>query len=41
MINTVFCYTGMITWSLIALAGAIFLVADLHDRSVMRRARNG
>ncbi len=41
MINTLFWYTGMITWSLIALAGAMFLVADLHDRSVMRRTRNG
>ncbi len=41
MINTLFWYKGMITWSLIALAGAMFLVADLQDRSVMRRARNG
>ena len=41
MINTLFWYTGIITWSLIALASAMFLVADLHDRSVTRRARNG
>jgi hypothetical protein len=41
MIHTVFWLTGMVTWSLIALAVAMFLVADLHDRSVMRRARNG
>jgi hypothetical protein len=31
----------MITWSLIALAGAMFVVADIHDRLVMRRMRNG
>jgi hypothetical protein len=37
MINNLFWYTGMFTWSLITLAGAMFLVADLHDRSVMRR----
>ncbi len=37
MIHTVFWLTGAITWGLIALAGAMFLVADLHDRSVMRR----
>ena len=41
MIHTVFWLTGAITWGLIALAGAMFLVADLHDRSVMRRTRNG
>ena len=40
MINTLFWYTGMISWSLIA-CGVMFLVADLHDRSGMRRARNG
>ena len=37
MINTVFWHTGMFTWSLIALAGAMFLVADLHDRYVLGR----
>ena len=39
MIHSLFWYTGMVTWLLIALAGGMFLVADLHDRSV--RARNG
>jgi hypothetical protein len=41
MIHTVFWYTGLVTWSLIALAAATWLGADIHDRSVMRRARNG
>jgi hypothetical protein len=41
MIHTLFWYTGLCSWSRIALAGAMFLVADLHDRSVMRRTRNG
>jgi len=41
MIHTLLWLTGVVTWSLIALGGAMFLVADLHDRSVMRRARNG
>jgi hypothetical protein len=41
MIHTVFWLTGAVTWGLIALGGAMLLVADLHDRSVMRRARSG
>jgi hypothetical protein len=41
MIHTLFWYTGLCTWSLIALAGAMFLGADLHDRSVVRRTSNG
>jgi hypothetical protein len=41
MIHTVFWLTGAVTWGLIALGGAMFLFADLHDRAVMRRARNG
>jgi hypothetical protein len=41
MIHTIFWFTGMLTWLLIASAGAMFLIADLHDRAVMRRARNG
>jgi Na+-transporting methylmalonyl-CoA/oxaloacetate decarboxylase gamma subunit len=41
MIHTIFWLTGMVTWFLIALACAMWLVAELHDRSVTRRARNG
>jgi hypothetical protein len=41
MIHTIFWFTGMLTWVLVASAGAMFLVAYLHDHSVMRRARNG
>jgi hypothetical protein len=41
MIHTIFWFTGMLTWLLIASAGAMFLIADLHDRYVMRRPRNG
>ena len=37
MIHSVFWLTGMITWGLIAAAGTTFLVADIHDRLVMRR----
>jgi hypothetical protein len=41
MIHTVFWYTGLVTWSLIALAAATWLGVELHDRSVMRRSHNG
>jgi hypothetical protein len=41
MIHTLFWLTGMVTWFLIALAFALWLGADIHDTSVMRRARNG
>jgi hypothetical protein len=40
MIHTVFWLTGLVTWSLMALGGATWLGADIHDRSIMRRARN-
>ena len=39
MIHSVFWLTGVITWGLIAAAGTTFLVADIHDRLVMRRMR--
>jgi hypothetical protein len=41
MIHTAFWLTGMVTWFLLALATAMFFVTNLHDRSVVRRARNG
>jgi hypothetical protein len=41
MIHTVFWLTGMFTWFLIALACALWLGAEILERSVMRRARNG
>jgi hypothetical protein len=41
MIHTVFWYTGLVTWALIALAAATWLGADIQDRTVMRRMRNG
>jgi hypothetical protein len=40
MIHTLFWLTGMVTWFLIALAFALWLGAAIHDRSVIRRARN-
>jgi hypothetical protein len=39
MIHTVFWLTGLVTWSLMALGGATWLGADIHE-SIMRRARN-
>jgi hypothetical protein len=41
MIHTLLWFTGVVTWCLIALAGATWLGADIHDRFVIRRARNG
>jgi hypothetical protein len=41
MIHTLFWLTGMVTWFLIALACAMWLGAEIHERSVIRRARNG
>jgi hypothetical protein len=41
MIHTWFWLTGMVTWFLIALARAMWLGAEIHERSVIRRARNG
>ena len=41
MIHTLFWLTGMVTWFLIALAFALWLGTEIHDRSVIRRARNG
>jgi hypothetical protein len=41
MIHTVFWDTGLVTWSVIALSAATWLGVEIHDRTVMRRARNG
>jgi hypothetical protein len=41
MINTLFWLTGIVTWFWIALACAMWLGAEIHDRSVIRRARKG
>jgi hypothetical protein len=40
MIHTLLWLTGIITWGMIAMMGAMFLIADIHDRVVMRRVRN-
>jgi Na+-transporting methylmalonyl-CoA/oxaloacetate decarboxylase gamma subunit len=41
MIHTLFWLTGIVTWFLIALVCAMWLVAEILERSVIRRARNG
>jgi hypothetical protein len=41
MIHTLFWLTGIVTWLMIALACALWLGTAIHERSVIRRARNG
>jgi hypothetical protein len=41
MIHTLFWLTGIVTWLMIALACALWLGTEIHERSVIRRARNG
>jgi hypothetical protein len=41
MIHTLFWLTGMVTWFLIALAFAMWFGAEILERCVIRRARNG
>jgi hypothetical protein len=41
MIHTLFWLTGIVTWLVIALVCALWLGTEIHERSVIRRARNG
>jgi hypothetical protein len=40
MIDTVFWYTGLAAWVLIAFDLVLTLVVDARDRSVMRRSQD-
>jgi hypothetical protein len=37
MIHTLFWLTGIVTWLMIALACALWLGTEIHERSVIRR----
>jgi hypothetical protein len=41
MIHTLLWLTGIVTWLMIALVCALWLGTEIHERSVIRRARNG
>jgi hypothetical protein len=40
MIDALFWYTGLTAWILIALGSLSLLVAEAHDRSVLKRDRH-
>jgi len=40
MMDALFWYTGLVAWVLIVSACMSMLAADLHDRSVRRRAHD-
>lgn len=40
MIDALFWYTGLVVWSLIVFGCISTLAVEVHDRSVLRRARH-
>jgi hypothetical protein len=41
MLDGLFWYTGLIAWTLIVCGCVLAVLIDAHDRSVMRRSRDG